>query len=503
MILEYEREMSMKKSVLIFIAIVILVVGILFMYMRNIQMEGKPPQVRTDDTDPLTNEPLRTDETPLPIPPMLEDMNPDPDKAEFHLTAQKSTKAFFKGKETATLGYNGDYLGPVLKVREGEEVSINVKNNLDESTTVHWHGLEVNGEDDGGPHSRIPKGETWNPQFTINQPAATLWYHPHLLHKTSEQVYRGLAGLFYIEDGVSDSLNIPKEYGVDDIPLIIQDKKFDADGNYNYDLDMQDRMMGLHGDVYLINGEINPYLEVPQGKVRFRLLNGSNARTYQFQLSNGSAFQQIASDGGFLEQPAELTELVLSSAERAEIILDFSDYNEDDVLNLTDQGYEFMTFVVTNKQTEQYDIPSELTDIPEIDPATAVRTREFVMQGMGANVNINGKQMDMDRIDEEVTLGDTEIWEISNDNSGMMGDMMGDNGGMAHPFHAHGVQFQILDRDGQPPPANERGWKDTILVYPGENVKAIATFDHPGRFMYHCHILEHEDAGMMGQFNVE
>ncbi|MBT2710975.1 multicopper oxidase domain-containing protein [Bacillus sp. ISL-47] len=496
----------MKKGIYIALSVLVLAFGALFLFMRFSGMGGNTPNGQMggmgNGPENLENEVYSFDAL-LPIPPMLEDANPDPNKAEFHLTAQESEKEFLKGKATKTLGYNGDYLGPVIRVRAGEEVSVKVKNDMSTGTTVHWHGLEVDGDQDGGPHSGIQPGDTWNPQFTIKQPAATLWYHPHLLHTTGEQVYMGLAGLFYIDDEVSDNLDIPKEYGVDDVPLIIQDKQFDANGKYEYNLGMHDVMMGLQGEAILVNGTVNPYMEVPRGKVRLRLLNGSNARIYNFTLSSGQSFQQIASDGGFLEKPAEMSSLILSSAERAEVIVDFSDYNEGDVVYLTDQGTPFMKFVVTEKEGRDYAIPANLTDIPEIDPESAVRTREFVMQGMGRNVNINGKQMDMNRIDEEVKLGDTEIWEISNDGSGMMGGMMGDNGGMAHPFHAHGVQFRILDRNGNPPPPNERGWKDTILVNPGEKVRAIATFDHEGVFMYHCHILEHEDAGMMGQFKVK
>lgn len=439
---------------------------------------------------------MNSNHPPLPIPPLLENKSSMPNVAEFHLNVQMSKKEFIKGKETNTLGYNGDYLGPVIRVRNGEKVSIKVKNDLNEETTVHWHGLEINGENDGGPHNIIKSGETWNPTFTINQPASTLWYHPHVMHKTGEQVYKGLAGLFYIDDEVTDSLNIPKEYGVNDVPLVIQDKRLDSSGKIEYNLGMHDVMMGFKGDTNLVNGAINPYLEVPRGKMRLRLLNGSNARIYEFVFSNNQKFYQIASDGGLLDKPVEMTKLVLSPAERAEIIVDFSEYKKGNVVELTNQGTELMKFVVKEEKQKASNIPDRLAQIERIDPSKSVKTRKFVFQGMGPMVNINGKQMDMNRIDEEVNLNATEIWEISNPSMGMMR-------GMAHPFHAHGVQFQMLDRDGNPPPANEAGWKDTILVNPGEKVRAIATFNHSGLFMYHCHILEHEDAGMMGQFKVK
>lgn len=478
---------KVKGNIGVIIAISIIIVGgVLLNFIKN-----------TDRPLNLNNNSLQTNNA-LPLPPLLEDQNPSPNKAEFTITAQESTKQFIEGKVTQTYGYNGDYLGPVIRVKEGNEVTVNVTNNLREQTTVHWHGLEVDGDKDGGPHTAIKQGDTWSPTFQINQPAATLWYHPHLLHKTGEQVYKGLAGLLIIDDEVSESLPIPKDYGVNDFPLIIQDKQFNNNGEIPYDLGMRDVMMGLQGDTILVNGAISPYLDVPRGKVRLRLLNGSNARVYEFHLSNNQEFWQIASDGGFLEQPVKMNKLILGAAERAEIIVDFSEMKKGDKLEMQDQGVSFITFKVTKEALDNTEIPTKLTNIERIDPDSATNYRRFVFQGMGPMVNINGKQMDIDRIDEELQLNSTEIWEISNDSG-----MMGGNGGMAHPFHAHGVQFQILERNGKRPPANETGWKDTILVYPGESVKAIATFDYPGIFMYHCHILEHEDAGMMGQFLVE
>lgn len=435
--------------------------------------------------------------TPLPIPPILEDQNPDPQKAEFHLSAKQSSKEFIPGKETETLGYNGDYLGPVIRVQRGEDVLIKVTNRMDEDTTIHWHGLEVSGEMDGGPHSVIEPGETGKPAFTINQPAATLWYHPHLLHKTGEQVYKGLSGLLIIDDNVSAGLDIPKDYGLNDFPLIIQDKRFDSEGKATYDLGMRDLMMGFQGETLIVNGAINPFVEVPRGMVRFRLLNGSNAQIYELTFNDQRAFHQIASDGGFLESPVQMEKLVLGPAERAEILVNFSDLKTGDEIQLLNQGSAFMNLVIGKESDKKFTLPNQLAKIEWMDEEEASIKREFVFQGMGPSVNINGKQMDMSRIDEELELNGTEIWEIANESG------MGMMGGTVHPFHAHGTQFQILDRNGNPPAPNEQGWKDTFLVYPGERLRVIASFDQKGVFMYHCHILEHEDAGMMGQFRVQ
>ena len=490
----------MRKSYGIIMAGIIILVGGFYLYfVQGRHMPGQLPNLSMNQpSDDFDNQSISTEEIPLPIPPLLKDENPDPNKAEFQITAQNSTKEFIPGRKTETMGYNGDYLGPVIRVRKGEEVMVKVGNELnDEITTIHWHGLEVDGDKDGGPHSGIQPGETWSPEFKIEQPAATLWFHPHPEQQTGRQVYNGLAGLFFIEDDVSERLDIPKDYGVNDVPLIIQDKRFNADGSFQYKLGMHDVMNGLQGNTMLVNGAINPFLEVPKGMIRLRLLNGSNAGVYELNFSNNQTFYQIASDGGFLEKPVEMNQIIVGPAERAEILVDFSEFEKGDEIQLLNQGSSFMKFAVNEEKQKEYTIPNQLTTIEAIDVDKAVATREFAFQGMGPNVNINGKQMDMNRIDEQVNLNDTEIWEISNDSG------MGMMGGMAHPFHAHGVQFQILERDGNPPPPNEMGLKDTILVNPGETVRAITTFNHSGVFMYHCHILEHEDAGMMGQFEVE
>src|SRR5699024_431931 len=239
------------------------------------------------------------------------------------------------------------------------------------------------------------------------------------------------------------------------------------------------------------------FLEVSRGMVRLRLLNGSNASVYELNFSNNQSFHQIASDGGFLEEPAKMDKIVLGPAERAEILIDFSKLKKDETVQLENNGSEFMTFKAKGESLENYTIPSNLTSIEKIDHDQTVKTRDFVFEGMGLIVNINGKQFDIDRIDEELKINDTEIWEVSNESG------MGMMGGMVHPFHAHGVQFQVLDRDGASPPAGETGWKDTVLVNPEEKVRLIATFKHPGDFMYHCHILEHEDAGLMVKLKVE
>ena len=427
----------------------------------------------------------------LVIPEILEDLNPDPDTSHFELFVQQGETEFFPGLTTDTLGYNGNYLGPVLRVRRGNEVQVAVHNQLDELTTVHWHGMDISGEADGGPHQPIRPGEVWEPRFTIDQPAATLWYHPHLHGTTGPQVYSGLAGLIMIEDDVSDSLNLPKEYGVNDIPLILQDRNFASDGRFSYQVT---RMGLVPGDTMLVNGTVDPFVEVNREKVRLRILNGSNFENFRLQLSDGSPFYQIASDGGFLESPVVRDSLLMAPGERVEVLVDFTTA-ADTAIALLAGDHPVLQFYVLDSEGADTEIPESLADIPEIPVGDDPPTRIFNLQSMGLRGTINGKSFDMNRIDEEVNLNETEIWIIRNARGMMHAD--------GHPFHVHGTQFQVVSRNGSPPPEEERGFKDTIYVDSGEEVVITVRFNHTGLYMYHCHMLEHEDYGMMGQFMVQ
>ena len=494
--------MNREKLKLVYVLAALGIVGIIAYTAAvkttgvNSNMNSSMMSSHMQNVDPMksnNNSNIQKQESKLSIPKLLEDKNPDSKVADFTLNVQQGTATFINGKSIETYGYNGSFLGPVIRVNKGEEVNIHVNNNLKESTTVHWHGLIIDGSVDGGPHQPIASGSKWDVNFNVNQPASTLWFHPHLDGKTGEQVYKGLAGLLYVEDEVSNSLNIPKDYGVNDIPLIIQDRLFDSNGNISYGgSNMAD---GALGNTILVNGSINPYLDVKRVKMRFRLVNGSNARIYSFGLSNGGEFEQIASDGGFLKNPVKMNKLELGSGERAEITIDFSKYDKETTLSLTGGDFNVLKFNVKEDGKDTTEIPQYLTDIIKLSEFSAKTVRKFNLQGMGNMVSINGKKMDMDRVDAKVKLNDTEVWEIINTKDKM--------GGMSHPFHVHGVQFQVLSRNGQEPLENERGWKDTVLVHPDENVKILVKFTQKGLFMYHCHILEHEDAGMMGQFEVE
>jgi FtsP/CotA-like multicopper oxidase with cupredoxin domain len=441
---------------------------------------------------------------PLAIPPLLEQTGIEGGTRLFDLTVREGRTNFFGNGESRTLGYNGNYLGPTIRVQRGQNISIRVKNTLDSDTTVHWHGAHVPAEADGGPHQVIRPGALWKATFTVDQPAATLWYHPHALGTTARQVYLGLAGLLIVDDQTSLSLQIPKTYGVDDIPLIIQDRRFKRDGTFEYRPSGPDIMHGYAGNTALVNGSVDSSLEVPRGIVRFRLLNGSNSSIYRIRFGDGRPFHQIASDGGFLEAPVESKQLVLTAGERAEILVDFGDRKAGDdaglmLDTLAGLTQRIVTFTVTSRSAAYDEIPAKLAPIERIPETRASRTRTFALESMGHGgaLTINGKNMQMNRIDEIVRLGDTEIWEISNRGMGM--GMMN----QVHSFHIHDIQFLILSINGKDPPPSLSGWKDTVSLWPGDEVRIITTFeDYTGVYMYHCHLLEHEDNGMMGQFEI-
>ena len=446
---------------------------------------------------------------PLPIPPMLGGTEIDGQQV-YDLTMQKGVSTFVAGKETETWGYNGNILGPTLLMYRGDDVVINVTNKLGEATTTHWHGIHLPSNMDGGPYQVIEDGATWKAEFKIMNEAATYFYHPHLLHKTAEQFYRGLAGLFIIRDAQNEP-DLPDQYGIDDIPLIVQGKSFNADGS----LDYAGHIEGVKGDHVLVNGAITPTFQAPAQIVRFRVLNASNARIYNFGFSDNRQFHQVGTDGGPLEKPVPLTRLVLAPAERAEILVDFSGQEDSQVRLVSYSGevagmtpfwardaldkttFDVLTINVKAATANAFTaLPDTLATINRLNEsqASVTRTLSFEVRMMGFKMTINGQTMDMGRIDQTVQLNDTEIWEISNPSP------------MVHPFHIHDIQFQILTRNGQPPPENERGWKDTVLVKQDETVRFIAHFgdfaDPDIPYMYHCHILEHEDGGMMGQFLV-
>jgi blue copper oxidase len=439
----------------------------------------------------------------LAIPPLAPSRTNTAGQRVFDLHVGEGSRQFRAGPATPTWGINGDYLGPTLRAARGEKVMIHVHNGLREPTTMHWHGMELPAVMDGGPHQVIKPGATWSPHWRVGQPAATLWYHPHPHGQTAEHIYRGLAGLFIIDDPKTSPAALPHRYGVDDIPLIVQDKNFT--GAKQLDLGQSFGGTGILGDTILVNGTIAPYQEVNSEKVRLRILNASNARSYNVGLPGDRQFTLIGTDGGLLPVPVQVSRVQLSPGDRAEIIIAMRpgertvlrSYPPDLGANFLtsrftggDDSFDILQLRAARQLTPRPALPAALAPAPHAQGAVTATTRTF---DLGGNT-INGKGMDMGRIDFTERAGTTQTWQVAN------------RDGLPHNFHIHGVQFQVLSVDGAAPPVAYQGWQDTIYVRPGGTARIAVPFGahadprHP--YMYHCHLLYHEDQGMMGQFTV-
>ena len=453
----------------------------------------------------------QTGQNPLQIPELI-DSRITP---EIELVMQNGAHEFYAGVQSETKGFNGDYLGPTIRLYKDEDTTITFINNIDEATTVHGHGLHVNAEIDGGPQSAIQAGERWQITIPVSQEAGTSWYHPHQMGKTAHHVHAGLAGFYLIEDENSQALDLPKDYGVNDIPLVIQDRSFTNGAMDEYSVTVDEIRNGLREDTLVVNGTLDAYHNVPQGWVRLRLLNGSNARFYRFYFENDVTFFKIATEGGFLNQPVEMEFIEMAPGERNEIMIDLSDgQNAALMAELLPADPEDVSFWdadnpqalvvelrVDSTMEAAGTLPDTLNDIAFFDreDATQIRTISLDMEvrgGTQANMDmfgINGQAMDMGFINERVNKGEVEIWRVTGQR-------------MPHPFHIHGASFQILTLNGEPVTEADRGWKDTVVVW-DEVTEIIVRFDYSATeefpFMYHCHMLEHEEYGMMGQFTVE
>lgn len=447
-------------------------------------------------------------QTLIPIPDTLSGLSID-------LTLSPGSREFFPGIQTATLGYNGAYLGPTLILQKSQSVTLNVYNQLGDTTTTHWHGLHVAPANDGSPHTPIMAGETWSPSFTVMDQAAMYWYHPHLHGKTFDQVVKGAAGLIIVRDAEEAALNLPRTYGVDDIPLVFQFKTFDNQKQIVLDDELDNTV--------LVNGTVNGMLNAPAQVVRLRLLNASSHRVFRFGFSDNKTFKQIGGDGGLLDAPVQLTRLALGPGERAEILADLSGL-EGQTLSLKTFGNELpqgfpggpamMGMQLgpldnTSFQVLQINVGAPTANPVMTMPINLISNTVWSQAGAGArnfqfsaqpmmsmtNFFINGLKFDMETVNFSTELGKTEVWTITNQTM------------MAHPFHVHGNSFYVIQKNGATPPANERGRKDVVLVPPmNGSVKIVMKFedfaDPVMPFMYHCHILSHEDNGMMGQFSV-
>ncbi len=439
----------------------------------------------------------------IPGPAILENQSRLPHTVEVTIVAEPSLLSLVPGRSTAGYTYNGRVPGPMLEAYEGDKVIVHFINKLPEASTIHWHGLHIPNKSDGSPFYPVAPGGTYDYVFTPQKGSAgTYWYHPHPDHVTGGQIAKGLFGAFIIR-----SHDDPLPASITEKVLILSDNRFRPDGSL--DIPHPDSLQGIidfsngrEGDFLYVNGEVMPTISIRSGEVqRWRIINASAARVYRLAIP-GQTLLHIGSDGGLFEHPVEVKEILVANSERVEVLVrGTGEPGSTTVLqNLPYDRYVPQTRPYGWKKTHhlltlQYSgdtpvapvaIPASLRRIPAIDTLSAKRRRVFVMQ----QGFINGKLHAMDRVDERAKLGDTEIWEVEN------------LVGMDHPFHLHGFQFQVIDRDGVAEPF--RSWKDTMNVPKHSVARFIVKFDDfAGKWMYHCHILDHEDRGMMGVLEVK
>ena len=478
--------------------------------VQSTDLLAQPPvgkAERKSDT-PKTARPFQN----LWIPPILEGKS-------FDLTLSKTSKSFWSGATTTTYGFNKAlFWGPTLILNQGDTVQMKVKNDLSEPTTVHWHGLHLPAAMDGGPHQVIPPGQTWSPSFTVKNNAATYWYHPHPHESTQKQMTYGAGGLIIIQDPVEAALVLPRTYGVDDIPVVLTSRRFYRDDQFSFEGD-DDK----YGDYLLTNGTLDAQVRLPAQFVRLRILNAEIERGYDLGFSDNRTFYLIATDGGLVDQPIPVTRLKLMVGERVEVLVDLSGDKPGSTLDLMayNSGQKFGfpgSEPGRNRPNGSYlnnidfrllhihvsaRAPKPITKLPKTLAKNRfwtdaeVTNRRTVRIGRGPREGtfvFDRKPFDMHTTNLVVTLGAVEAWTITNDRV------------FGHTFHIHDVQFKITARSDGPVPDYEQGWKDTFYVPINGSVTFVAKFDDYASdtdpFMYHCHMANHEDSGLMGQFLV-
>lgn len=441
----------------------------------------------------------------------------------FNLTVKDTFRQVLPGQQTVVGTINTQRTwGPTLIWNKGDSILLHVTNKMQDTTTIHWHGIHLPAIMDGGPHQTIPPNTTWNPSFRLKNNAAMYWYHPHLHMMTFEQMAKGIGGLIIVRDPVEAALNLPRKYGVDDIPLVLNDVRFDASNQI---------VVSSYGDTMMANFTLNPQYNIPAQVIRLRLLNTAPERFYNLGFSDNRTFYVIGSDGGLLNAPVSLTRKLLAPGERLEILVNctgqsgqsfnlmvFNSALATDIPGWQATNYANAQFrndlgrrdfnvlrlnVVAQTANPVTTIPVSLVSNTFPDAASAVVTRTFTMTNGGANCPayapgcflLNSTAFDINRIDYRPMLNTTEIWEFTNTSS------------LSHPFHIHDAQFNVVTVNGNSPPAADRGWKDVIIVRKNATVRFAVNFTdyadtiHP--YMYHCHMAPHEDDGMMGQFVIK
>ncbi len=467
----------------------------------------------------------------------------------------KYVTKLLKGSPNTVQNLGDTYLGDRLNLQHGQKVRVHFHNQLGEANIIHWHGLHVPQKSDGHPMYAVNSGESYVYEFEVLNPAGTSFYHTHTHGATARQVYQGLAGLITVSDEHEKKLDLP--HGEFDIPLVIQDRTFDQDNQLVYVRSMQEKMFGFLGHSILVNGQVNKEFSVKSRAYRFRVLNGSNSRIYKLGWDDGTALTAIGTDGHLLAKPETKPYIMLAPGERVDLWLDFSHRELGAHLTLYSlayeglmprmykmqqgrgkmgmnggmgmrmgmmaanhllQGSQFMIarFKVTEKVSDSPKLPAQLSTIVRLDDADVDNVHAPIPIGLSMNhasPRLNGKSFAMDRVVEieKVALGSRKKIKIFHEQMGGMG--MGGMMNMAHPIHLHGQQYQVVSRSNVSMNAThyasikdgllDNGWKDTVLVMPGEEVEIIKPFeDYGGLFLYHCHNLEHEDLGMMRQFFV-
>lgn len=441
------------------------------------------------------------------------------------------TGELVKGDESVLQSVPDSYLGPTIRVKKGQRVRLHFHNELPEPSIIHWHGLHLPAEMDGHPRTVVGNGETYVYEFEVRNRAGTYWYHPHPHGRTGPQVYAGMAGLFLISDDEEAVAGLPE--GIYDIQLVIQDRTLNGENQLVYGPGgMMHQMTGFLGKEIWVNGRPGFSLPVEQRAYRLRLLNGSNARIYKLGWGDGTPLTVIGTDGGLLETPVQRPYVMLAPGERVELWADFGDRSLGSEVVLRSLPYasqgmmggmmggnhpapDFPVFSVRveREAQENLTLPRQLSivdRIPVTDATNADDPRQFVLRMGHGTGTLNRRTFEMTDVagDEIVQLGSTEMWEFVNQSGGM--------GGMAlpHPMHIHGMSFQVLSRQIDPRMQAgwdtvsegyvDEGWKDTVLVLPGERVRLLIRFeDYTGLFLYHCHNLEHEDMGMMRNYRVD
>ena len=434
-------------------------------------------------------------------PPVMRNLSRRRGTVEFNLTASVVRLALKPGVPTEAYAYNGSVPGPTFDVHEGDRVIVHFRNDLPEPTTIHWHGLHIPADMDGSPLRPIAPGARYDYVFTIKQgTAGTYWYHPHPDLRSGYQIAKGLFGAFVVRAADDPLRSVPEQL------LILSDNRFRADGSVDFaeprSADgMRDEVNGREGDLLFVNGQIAPTVRIRSGQLqRWRVINVAAARIFCLAL-DGHRMLHVGSDGGLFEHPVEVEHIDLANSERVELLVRGTGAPGDRAM-LHAMPYDryvpqtrprdwrtprdLLTLAYSAEpRVPLPPVPTTLRHVVALDTLNATATHVLVLsQGL-----INGQMMDMQRVDVHATLGATEIWQVEN------------VVGMDHPFHLHGFQFQVIDRDGVPEPF--RSWKDVVNVRKHETARVIVRYDdYPGLWMYHCHILDHEDHGMMGILEV-